>query len=165
MTKLAAGSAGLLCAVLLGCWLPGQPALAEDAPLRWSVVTTGNPVKGGTIGIATMAAPQVRATVRCESTDRWIDVRFHLDERLITTTREVAWQFDGEPARTQSWRASPNRGSLIVPMESHSVFIEELRQRRNLSLTLRNGEGGESAFQIPLRGSADAIAEALQACS
>lgn len=165
MIRAAVGRAGLVWAVVVSAWMPAIASQAEDAAPRWRVVVTANPVKGGTIGIASMATPEVRATVRCESADGWIDVRFHLDERLTTTTREVAWQFDGEAVRTQSWRASPNRGSLIVPMESHADFIEQLRQRRSLMLTLRNGEGGESAFEIPLRGSADAIDDALQACS
>lgn len=155
---------GLLALALTCASLNGAAAWAASGAASWQAETTPNPVKGGSIAIASVTADGVRAAVRCESASGWIDVRFFVDSELATSTEQVIWEFDGSGATTQRWRVSPNRGSLIVPADAHDGFIDQLRRARKLSLTLVSGEGGRSVLEVPLNGSANAISDVTREC-
>lgn len=144
--------------------LLGPAARAADQALGWVAQTTANPVQGGTIGIATVDEGNVRASVRCESARKWVDVRFYVAESLATSTESVRWQFDQQEPQNGRWPASPNRGSLILPADLQKRFIERLRAAGTLYLALTDGAGEEHSLVVPLRGSADAIASAMEGC-
>lgn len=154
--------AGPIMLALAGTALDG--AAADGSP--WQVSSSRNPVRGGTIGIAEAAVPGIRASVRCESAQTWIDVRFFVDGPADRYTGDVSWTFDDDDdgGRTERWRMSPNRASLIVPPESQGEFLQRMRVNRQLSLVLHDDEDEEYEFSIPLRGSMAAIDEALRDC-
>lgn len=142
---------------------------AFGAEIAWSVTEERNPLSGGVLGVAQVQVDTVKIMVRCESSQKWIEVRVFPDRDIEVYGQQLTWQFDRTPERSASWMWSPNGRSLIAPLELQDEFIRRLRAHRVLNLSLQRdaGEGdtGEvEQFAVPLNGSSAAIARAVRSC-
>ncbi len=137
---------------------------AYGAEAVWTASEERNPLSGGVLGVAQVKANAMKLMVRCESSQKWVEVRLFSDRDLDAYSQQLTWQFDRTANRSASWSRSPNGRSLVAPMKLQAEFIRRLRAHRVLHLSLENDTGNTEQFAIPLTGSSAAIAKAVRNC-
>ncbi len=138
-------------------------AAAATGP-SWGSSELIDPIYGGSLKLARIDTGDVEAVVRCSRGAGYSEVRFFLDPELVASSDSVAWQFDGDAARTAAWDRSANGRSLVVPVAMQNAFIERLKDGRMLRLYLKDARGDKRKLDVPLRGSGRAITAAMQDC-
>jgi hypothetical protein len=91
---------------------------ALSAEVVWSVSGGAQSPQWGVLGVAQVEVDAMKIMVRCESSQKWVEVRLFLDRNLDTYSQQVTWQFDRTANRSASWNRSPNGRSLIAPMNA-----------------------------------------------
>lgn len=161
------GKTSLIGSILIGLLASGTDAAAAvtmDDENVWNYSQEPNPVSGGTIYRAQAKRPELRAWVRCSSTNPLIEVRFFLSRSALENFDSVRWQFDGTRSKLAKWARSSNGRSLILPKQSRNRFLNQLKAHNFLYMTIIATNGDETLFEVPLSGSSAAISRVTERC-
>jgi len=166
-------SAALVLLLISGAFASG----AQETPNsgRWQFTRTADPIEGGSIAMASVAAEGADALVRCWTKTRELDLRFLLAPGSGRAASEkVTIGFDKRRYGVRNWRLSPSGLALVVPPSQRRQLLNRLQEARTMRLfvqtsALASADSDDAAegmqLDIPLAGSSRAIAGVLKACN
>ncbi len=135
---------------------------AEDS--GWAYREIYNPVAETRTYIANIDTGGSEVELRCSARDRRTEVRLRLPVgRNHTSNLEI--RFDNARSRKMSWQTNISGLSLQLPWKQVDEFARQLSAYNTLHVAVLDAHSNPPVYSIPLKRSAQAIANLRRRCS